>query len=252
MFGAGVAFGRGRQGNTSPKGALLKAASAGAVCLAGAALGAATSSRYVNGNDATLALALTPVVVSVAGIAIGEAEGDLSARLWPGLAGTTGLLLLVPQPLWSDWRFALSLVLMPLFTGIGAVIHSESLRTSGKTTRKPRWPAIPTVTLLLTTIFFLLLSTPGWLLGQKQSFFWTAAALDGLAASLTLEALQGLGPMAWSAQFLLIPLVTLLEGAVLLRPLLDARSWAAFVLLLISGVSLAVQKAPERQPVIST
>ena len=60
-------------------------------------------------------------------------------------------------------------------------------------------------------------------------------------ALLTLLVLRRLGVVRWSAQFLLIPLLTLLEGVLLLRPVLDFRSWMAFVLLAVSsGYLLAV------------
>ncbi len=205
----------------------------GTAALAGAALAAAISSRFVNANNATLALALVPCVTAVAMSASGYGGGaDLPARLWPGLAGVAGLLLLLPQPVFTDWRYGLAFAAMPLLVGVGSSAFSTSC--APEVIRGPQRGSPACTVLLLAGFAFGLLSLRSFR-GSVASFSWGIAALDGLLALLSLLALQRLGATRWAAQFLLTPLITLLEGAVLLRPVLDLRSWLAFALLAVSG-----------------
>lgn len=210
---------------------------AGGVALSGAALAAAISDRYVHGDNATLALCLAPVVVAVATSArvVGSSD-SLTGRLWPGLAGIAGLLLLLPEPRFSSGRWLAALCCMPVLTGIGAALAAspgEDTTSSGTSTR---WS-------LPWTVFALV--SAGALYGvvaavhKNGAFSVCAAGLDGAAALLSVIALRGLGPTRWSAQFLAVPLVTLVEGAVLLRPVLDVRrSGIGFALLVLGSVYL--------------
>lgn len=191
--------------------------------------------RFVHADDATLALSLTPVVVAVATAALEDAqEGELTARLWPGLAGVAGLLLLLPQPSLASWRYLLALACLPLLMGLGGVFTAAVTREQES--------AMPAARLQGTMAALLLAAA---LLGGLAFFRKQAAAdlgtclaisaLDGMLALLTLLVLQRLGSVRWAAQFMLIPLLALLEGVALLRPVLDGRSVFAFVLLVVSG-----------------
>ena len=209
----------------------------GLAILTGPVLAASISSRYVNADDATLALSLVPVVIAVASPALGSAGSeDLTARLWPGLAGIAGLLLLLPQPSLSGWRFDLALPSMPLFVGTGAVLATRQSRrlTPSDAARARMIPWQVSAPALASFILGGLGFYAGHAAG-RLAFSVAAAALDGCLAALTLVVVGRLGPLRWSAQFLLIPVLTLLEGAVLLHPLLDLRSWFGFALLIVSG-----------------
>ena len=221
----------------------------GIAALAGAAVAAAISTRFVNANNATLALALVPCVTAVT-MSASEHEGsaDLTARLWPGLAGVAGLLLLLPQPVFTDWRFALAFVAMPLLVGAGSSAFSAACGPD--VFRGSQRGSLTCTVLLLAGSAFGLLSLRSFR-GSVASFSWGVAALDGLLALLSLLVLQRLGAMSWAAQFLLIPLLTLLEGAVLLHPVLDLRSWLAFALLAVSGGYLLVIGRDERETTVS-
>jgi hypothetical protein len=217
----------------------------GGLLLAGPALGAVVAGHHVSGNNGTLALSLVPVVVAVSlsGSPGSEADG-LSGRLWPGLAGLAGLLLLLPEPVFYDWRFTCGLVLIPLVTGVAGALTALAVDGSDEDARSdPRGRKDWKIAALLMT-GFLLLGAGGGLVGT--GFHLPAAVLDGVAALLSLEVLERMGAIGWGAQFLLVPLLTMLEGAALLRPVLDVRSWVGFLLLAISGGYLLLGSAADR------
>lgn len=230
-------FGRARPGSDRGAVWLWRRGVAGALALSGTALAAMVSDRYINANDVTLALSLTPVVVAIAVCASRVGEGhDLTARLWPGLMGLAGLLLLLPQPALSGWRFVLALCLMPAVIGTAAAIaapvgvHGEEVRG-----RALPWKV---VALLGAGAMFVAVGLVERRTGSSLPLTWEAAVLDGVTALLSLMALSRLGATRWSAQFLVVPLLTMLEGAAILRPVLDVRSWLAFALLALSGAYL--------------
>ena len=178
-----------------------------------------------------------------------EVRDDLAARLWPGLAGIAGLLLLLPQPVFRGLRWPLALLLMPLLTSFGAVFAVSPARLE-----QPAHRSIPRCeiagALLLASILFALLEAVRRQTNttMEAQFSFTASTLDGSLVLLSLIALRTLGATRWAAQFLLAPLITLTEGVVLLRPVLDMRSWLAFALLAISSIYLLLvggSKAPE-------
>ena len=210
---------------------------AAAAAVSGPAVISLVADRHVSGENATLALALTPVVVAVASSVLGEAiDDDFAARLWPGLAGVAGLLLLLPQPRFSSWRFDLALGLMPFTAGVSASWVSQSLFLPRPVYLRvsPRFPWVAPSLGFAATVFGAL-ALRGFQPGTRPVFSLSAAALDGLTFWLSLSVLGRLGAVCWSAQFLVIPLLTLIQGVLFLRPVLDARSWLAFVLLAGSG-----------------
>lgn len=219
---------------------------AGAATFTGPALASIVSPRHINGENGTLALALTPVVVAVASSVLGNTAGeDFTARLWPGLAGIAGLLLLLPQPMLSDWRLDAALVLMPVIAGVAAATVTRELAVVGN--RQPHvHPPWMGVSLGLSALTFGGLAARGYLQGMRFEFSIAAALLDGLVAWLSLTTLARLSAVRWSGQFLLIPLLTLWQGIFLLRPVLDLRSWSAFALLLASAGYLLVTGSMDR------
>lgn len=238
---AGVAalphgFRRSRSGQTGVGTLPWEGVVAGVLVLSGAALGAGVSDRHVSGNNATLAMCLTPVVIAVALPASEASDGEeVTARLWPGLVGLAALLLLLPQPEFTGWRFAMALCLMPLLTGLGAVFAAprSSRRTDGREFGAAGVNSWLVVVLAASAAVF---AVKGLAELRSGGVPLSAAAvgLDALTSLLSLLVLWRLGPTRWAAQFLAVPLATMLEGAILLRPVLDVRSWLGFVLLAIA------------------
>ena len=220
----GMAFRRMRQGRVVREHRRWwGAAVGGCLVLVGPLLAQAIGGRRLGADAATLALALVPVVAAVAGSADGGAEtGDLPGLLWPGLAGSAGLLLLLPQPSFSTWRPWFGLAALPLLVGLGgwmAVrpgVPGEGEAGSGE---GPFCGAL----LLAAGVFGAF-----WWASPNRSeggVAWQALGLDCVMAVLTLLALRRLGARRWAAQFLVMPLLGLAEGLVFLRPVLDSRSW---------------------------
>lgn len=220
---------------------------AAALVLASPALSGAISDRHMNANAATLALALTPAVVAVAAAAYGS--GELAGSLWPGIAGLTGLLLLLPQPTLSSWRLDTALVAMPLISGISAafVTFGAGASPAGEINATQRADRRIQGGLLLAAAIFGVIALPGLLVGESGVFHPIAAVADGLTFWLLLWTLEHLGAARWSAQVLLTPLVTILEGVVLLRPTLTVRSWLGLLLLLVGGIYLLSDRREDRE-----
>lgn len=225
---------------------------AAAFILASPALSSVLSDRHVNAEAATLALTLTPVVTAVAGAASvsgGEAEGELTGLLWPGLAGVAGLLLLLPEPSLASWRMDAALAAMPLLTGTAATLvasQSGAGREMEINTAEPRswWIGRG---LLLATLLFGLLLLREMHRGRELVFSWSGSFADACIWLLTLWTLGQAGAIRWSAQFLLTPLVTLLEVIALLRPALTARSWIGLGLLALGGGYLLMPRFQDPQ-----
>ena len=224
----------------------------GALALGGPALGVFISGRNVSADNATLALALIPCVIAVATQAVGEQTSvDLSAKLWPGLAGMAGLLLLLPQPAIHGWQLPLTLTSMPLISGLGAACAQTPSRPNPVHTPRGAVASLPMGLLAAAIVFATLaLVNAAGMHRAAPAFSLEATALDGTLALLSLQVLFTLGPTRWAVQFLLGPLITLGEGVILLRPSLDVRSWAALALLAISSTYLwSVGDAPSRESV---
>ncbi len=209
----------------------------GVAVLAGPAMAAFIAGRPISGSNGSLAIALTPIIVAICMGALGASGLDLPARLWPGLTGLTALLLLLPQPEMNP-RLLLALCTIPLSAGMASAFLDRSLVQDDEMRTDPRsqrsWVGIALLGAAGVYSIFALqgrheVSVP---------FSWLSATVDGLAAFLSLQALATLGVMRWCAQFFLIPLLTMIEGVVFLKPLLDVRSWLAFVLLGVSSAYL--------------
>ena len=205
-----------------------------AIVIAGVPIGTAIAGRSLNSNNITLALALCPVVIAVVVSASGQGDGaDLTGLLWPGLAGVAGLLLLVPEPSFGAWRPWIGMIAVPLLVG-GAAGASSSAKRASPDQSLGDLRALAAGLGCAAALLSLLAFFHGWA-GSAAGISLPAAALDGATALLTLVALVRIGPVRWSAQFLLVPLLGLGEGVVVLRPLLDWRSYLAFGLLAMSA-----------------
>ncbi len=244
-FLGSAAFGaKGRSASAgSGQGRWLRQVLAGCVVLTAPSLATLVAGRALGSNNGTFALTLTSVVVAVGGpVVSSQAEWDVVGRLWPGLAGSAGLLLLVPQPSFASWRPWLGLSALPLLTGVGAVIFQavrpavedpDQRVSSAKASAKAREAALSCflAALVLFTLHQFLLRARVQVEGLAG-----AAVLDGATLYLSLLVLSRAGAVGWSAQFLVVPLLVVVEGVVLLHPVLDARSWLGMGLLLVSGV----------------
>jgi len=213
----------------------------GTLLISGPLFALVLTGHGIDPNALTVALALVPIVAAVAQNAFRDAAtGSLAARTWPALAAIAGLLLLIPQPSFANPVTDIALLLAPLSTSIGAALFSSSISTQNK-------PAALTSALSSAAILFALAWLVQFLLHHTTAQFSPLAALlDAVTAFLTLFALSRIGLARWSAQFALAPLIVILQGFILLRPVLDAYSSAGLALLLLGCIFLLLPQPTEK------
>jgi hypothetical protein len=225
----------GRKGSASPWRSLL----AGALFLGGPQMALLVRAPLVDASALTMALALTPVVIAVAVAAMsGRQDEELVGRLWPGLAAVAGLLLVLATPTLSNLRSDAVLVLAPLATGIGAALFCAGELRSAGMGEGGRWALTGAV-----TVFFAATAVE-WAIAGRPEIVPLAVAWDGMLALLSVLTLKAVGETRWAAQFVLLPLIVLLEGIVLVRPEMTWR-WAGGLALLAAASVYLLLPRPE-------
>jgi drug/metabolite transporter (DMT)-like permease len=188
----------------------------------------------VEAGGLTMALALTPVVVAVATAAFSRGQSDdVAGRLWPGLAAVAGLLLVLATPSLSDARSDAVLALAPLLTGVGAAFFCALDEAGARRMR---------LALSGAAAVFAAGEAVRWVVAGRPSVSVIAVAWDGVLALLSLVVLARLGATRWAAQFVLLPLLVLVQGIVLLRPPMTLRWGCGLVLLAVSSVYLLLPR----------
>jgi drug/metabolite transporter (DMT)-like permease len=219
------------------KGSAWKTMQAGAMLVGGPVTTLLAHAPLVDPGGLTMALALTPVVVAVASAALSRGQtDDVAGRLWPGLAAVAGLLLVLVTPSLSDVRSDVVLGLTPLLAGIGAAWYCVQPGTAAGKLRSG---------LAGAAVVFAATALAGWPLGGRPAFSVVAVASDGVVALLSLLTLVQLGATRWSAQFVLLPLLILLEGIVLMHPPMTLRLDCGLALLAVAGVYLLLRREDE-------
>lgn len=231
---------------------LGRGALAGALLLGGPMLvlvsGVAWADLRIESSALVMALALTPVAVGVAASALGNASTDsLTGRIWPGIAAVTGLLLVLVEPGLGDVRADVLLVLAPVMTGLGAAMFASAQPPGLNRASLSQW--LPTAALLGGTLLFALACSVSRLRGFPTTpLSWTAVATDGVFALLSVLALARLGAVRWSAQFTLLPLLILLEGIVMVRPVFTTRWLVGLLLVAVASVYLLLPQGEDEPP----
>jgi hypothetical protein len=203
---------------------------AGALLFAGPVAGLLLHVHEFNATSLTMALTLTPVAVGITSAAVGGGEmGGAAGRIWPGLAALGGLLLLLAEPSLSNPRADLALFLAPTLTGVGAALLC--LRGSSG------WRAT-TGLFGATALFAVVLLVESVASGVRPRVSLLAVACDGVMALLSVYALLRVGATRWSAQFALLPLLIVLEGIAMVRPVFTARWVVGLSLLALASIYL--------------
>jgi drug/metabolite transporter (DMT)-like permease len=224
-----------RKANRDAKPNTLRSLLAGALFLGGPAIGLLIGARELNAGALTMALALTPVAVAISASAFGTAKSQgVAGRIWPGLAGVTGLLLILVQPDLGNTTSDVALFLAPTLTGLGAALFDCDSRA----------PAANALIGAVALFGFATLAT-SLTGGHRPSFSLLAIAYEGILALLSVLALSRLGAMRWSSQFTWLPMLVLVEGIVLVRPPLTTRSVIGLLLLTLASVYLLISQEDE-------
>lgn len=215
---------------------LLRSALGGALLITGP-LVALLYPRAIAATSLTMALALTPVVIAVYEAATRHTSETLAGRLWPGLAAIAGLLLLLIQPSLANPGVDLVLALTPLLTGCGAVLFCSARMSIW---RLPAALLGACVALGLGAAVNLATHVGGW-----PDMAGLAAGFDALEALLALIALGRLSATRWSAQFVIVPLLVLLEGIVIMPSSIPARMIVGLLLLAVAAIALLIPPSEE-------
>lgn len=200
---------------------------AGALFLCGPELSLFFSSRPQL-SDNLLTLSLVPVVAVVTLATRSSGDGLRTGWLLAALMGTAGLLLILPEPRVVRVEDAVLFALQPILTGIGAVTLCV--------VRLPSRPLGAACAFAGAAAVF----GAGTLLPSavQLPFHWPACILDSSVISMAILAAWRVGPMRYSARFLVVPLLSLLFGLAVLRPELNVRSILGLGLL--AGGSIAL------------
>ena len=212
---------------------------AGAMLFGGASCALIFRPSDLNAAGFSIAMSLTPMVISVASSVRNEtAYEGITGRIWPSLAAVVGLLLLFAQPALADVRSDLTYLFAPILTGTGAVLfgvgpHRAEVRVA--------------LSLAGGCLFFAVSLAVAMFFGNPfQAISIVTVASDGLLILLSVVSLIQVGPSKWSAQFILVPLLIVLEGIILVHPRLTAQVIVGLILLAASSVSLLLSKVDEQ------
>jgi drug/metabolite transporter (DMT)-like permease len=198
--------------------------------------------------------AMVPVVVVLA-VAAGDGgwREERGARrfLLPALVGVGGLLLLLPVgiPDSMPGRVMLGLVCVAVvIAGLASVWLDWLLHGVGLA------DAI-VVAGLANAVFLLACGSVGsdfvWRWSGVESMLSVSSLVDGVEVVLLVWLLREIPPVRFAARYLLIPLITILEGYVLIRPEFTVRMGFGTVLLAVGVGVMLFWKAGEEETVLS-
>jgi len=186
--------------------------------------------EYAPETSIAVAFALAPVVVVLVWGAVSQ-EPDGIRNLIPALMGLAGVLLLLPFNLPMSargWAALIEIGTAMVFVACAGVWIYRLLR------RVSVMEALAIVGVSNAVCLFIWCGVVGSLdlswrdLASGVSWSWGVGAV---VAALTVWLLRKIDPISFSARFLVIPLVTIMEGFVLLRPEVSGRMIVGTVLL---------------------
>ena len=215
----------------------LRGAIAGALVLAGPAVGTFLHASTLDPGSLAIALCLTPVVVGVAE-GVTSDIGLSNEALWPGLAAAVGLLLVLPSPSIADWHNDAAMVLAPILTGIGCVLLRRNAASA---------IASATAGFAGAAIVFAIGAGAGAAMQHaRPQVSVTAVAIDAALSLLALTALSRLAAEQYAARYALVPLLILVQGPLMLHSLVTWRSVVCAALLLAAAIKLLRSNSLEK------
>jgi drug/metabolite transporter (DMT)-like permease len=185
--------------------------------------------EYSTDTNAAIVFALMPVEVVLVWGAVSNAAMGMSALL-PALVGAAGVLLILPYELpvsGRAWWALAEVIAAMVLTGCGAVWLHRLVREASVTAAIFVGAAANLVVLSLCG------SWRGHASWGWSASVWIAIVMQAAVVSLTVWLAGAIAPVRFSARFLIVPLLTIVEGAVLLRPGVDARLAIGVTLLLV-------------------
>jgi drug/metabolite transporter (DMT)-like permease len=195
--------------------------------------------RHTSSNLWAVVLAVMPVMVV---LMVAQNAGDGVRRLLvPALAGLGGILLVVPLEVPGSVAGRLALVVLVLsavMIAIASVWIHRLLQGFGVLQAITIFCSANALVLLVRG----LVEGAGWGLSGVG---WVAALVQGCEVVLLVVLLRGMAPVRFGARYLVAPLVTLVEGYVLLRPGLTWRLGFGFALMAGGAAVLLFSRGAE-------
>jgi drug/metabolite transporter (DMT)-like permease len=206
------------------------------------------ASDYVGEIKRSALFAIVPIVVAVALSAIeagGPAERNARRSLAPAIAGLGGLLLLLPLSLSNSARGNLMIAVVfaaVILAGLAGVWLYRLLQQFE--------PSDAVAVLCLSNAALLLIcacltGTVTWNGSSLLSLASLSSLVDVIEVLLLLWLLRRMPPVQFASRYLLIPLLTVLEAYVLVRPELTLRIGAGVILLATEAGMLLFQRHAE-------
>jgi drug/metabolite transporter (DMT)-like permease len=234
--------------------ARLRLAMAGLGFFAVPALAIEFASGYVPEISRSALFAMVPVVVIVV-LSASEigASGERGAirSLVPALIGLSGLLLLLPLDFsgGNRGRLMLAIVAVAVIVAGASSVWLFRLLQGVSLSQSVMLVCIPNAALLL--IAGAGTGSLVWDAADLGSLFSPASLIDLAEVLLLLWLLPRMPPVAFSSRYLVIPLVTVLEGYLLMRPELTVRIGGGFVLLAVGSALLLFPQRSDEDIVLS-
>jgi hypothetical protein len=194
--------------------------------------------------------AMVPVVVVMV-VAAGDEERGVRRFLVPALVGLGGLLLLLPLQFSGSVRGRLmqaAVCLVVILVGLSSVWLYRLLRG---------WTlAEALAAVCLSNAAFLLASTAVrgelvWQWNELASVVSLSSLVDLVEVVLLVWLLREMMPVRFASRYLVIPLLTLIEGYGLIRPGLTVRVISGLVLLAAGAGMLLFLEVGEEETVLS-
>jgi drug/metabolite transporter (DMT)-like permease len=196
--------------------------------------------------------ALLPVVVAVCTISGGVSQDREGwGSLTPALAAFGGILLLLPVGLPGSVRgqlmLAVAFVAVVLVAISGVWMH-----------RLMRGVAIADAAIIVcfANAAFLVICglvardfAGGW--SGLSAILSLSSGIDLIQIILVFWLLREMSPVRFGTRYLVIPLLTIVEGYVFLRPEVTARMLVGIVLLTAGAVWILIAKAPDDEVILS-
>jgi drug/metabolite transporter (DMT)-like permease len=204
------------------------------------------ASDYVGEIKRSALFAMVPIVVAVALSAIeagGAAERVARRSLAPAVAGLAGLLLLLPLSLSNSTRGNMMIAVVftaVILAGLGSIWLYRLLQQF----EPPDAAAVICLSnAALLLICACLTGTVTWNGSSLLSLASSSSLVDVIEVLLLLWLLHRMPPVQFASRYLLIPLLTVLEAYVLVRPELTLRIGAG-VILLATGAGMLLFQRP--------
>lgn len=202
----------------------------------------------------TIPFTMTPIVVAVAlSASQSENRAEKGARraLIPALAGISGLLLLLPLNFSNTPRsqiFLAAICVAVTLAGIAGVWLFRMLQ--GINLLK----ATAIICLSNATLLLTVSAISGnllWTRSDLASLASPSSLIDIIEIALLLWLVREMPPMRFAARYLVIALITVVEGYILMRPPTTLRIVAGALLLAVGAVTLLLLEPAEEEQVVS-